>query len=467
MIDPRRRTLLGATVALFGGGLPVIAQAFQPGAASHPRSRQDGERDDTARVQEMLDRGEAVMLAVGGGGGERGAWLFDRLQLRAGSRLKGEGSSTLVRPTRADTVCAIEADSGSTDQQLADIDIRDFTLRGYVREAGFHEFYHLVILAGVRSVAINGLVFEGFRGDGLLIAGRTWARARIEERRNVDIAVERCTFDGLTRDNRNAISVTGCDRVMIACCTFRRCTRATMPGAVTFETDPGALFSFTSARVTDCSFEACGGNVAQISITAHATAPPPVDIAIRRNTIVGSVDSGADIAVAIAVRSSGRVGEPTNSRIVIAANRGWGGTAPFRLFSGRGICLAGNEWRAYREMALIGFSVPGNACAEVSCSDRFERCGWLANRALGLFNVTGVTLDGTRFLDCGDGSATSAALFLGDGTVSGLTMTGVVMDSPRGTTRIAIERARQNRLEGLRIDAATALAGLLNQAGGR
>lgn len=424
--------LTGAgTIALAGDGdAPVLAASF----------RRAGEAADTGAIERALATGKPVRLQAGAGSGSGGAYLVESVRLPAGATLIGDGPASVVRTISPASRFAFIADSGSPTATIADITLRRFAIEGHVRESGFREHWNLVNVAGVERFTVEDVLFRGFAGDGICIAGAVFiAGGILVGRRNRGVRLLQCTFDGLTGDNRNAISITGGTDMRIERCHFVRCSRPTMPGPIDFEPDSASLGGLEGLRVVDCSFDGCGGNVGQISIVA----PPdmarlPHNILIAGNNFRKYRGSGSDVCVII--------GRPATSATmsmdcVIRDNVGVDGGAGVRLYSGCGIEVRDNSWTNYGGRGFIGYAEPRYGCRDISMSDRFDNCGGQDGVALGLYKGDNVRLVGNVFRGCGGpvGPGGSACVYLGPGYSRGL----IVRDNdfignPRA--RHAIER---------------------------
>jgi hypothetical protein len=151
---------------------------------------------------------------------------LNTLNLRSGITLKGEGVQTILHQN---TGFLIAGNSGGPSTFISDVMIEGLQFLGNVVNLGFSEFLHLVAVSGVKKLTIRDSFFIGFQGDGLYLGSDGG------ERHNHDVSVYNCTFDGITNENRNGISVIDGDGIDILCNYFANCTRSNMPGAIDLE----------------------------------------------------------------------------------------------------------------------------------------------------------------------------------------------------------------------------------------
>lgn len=430
-----RRHFLGGIAAL-ASSLPLIADCQGQGATMRvPDFRQAGDADDTAAALRAMQQGSILYFPAGGGSAADGAYRLNALQLRSGVTLYGDGERSVLRTMPA-AMAALSIVSRTNAAPLTQITIRNLRVEGLVTTTGFREHWNLVSVSGVDGLRIEGVQFAGFAGDGLYLGAEFgWPVRTPRVIRNV--TVQNCLFDGLNNDNRNGISVTGGSGISIDRCRFMRCTRPNMPGPIDFEPDAFAFYRLENLRVTNCTFDQCGGNVGQIAVMIPAVVASPRSIVIANNRFRTYRGTGGDIAVSINR-------EPTAATpsmdCVIENNDGDGGYGGFQIFSAKGVVIRGNHWRNYASRSFLGFPLPNAGVSSVSVSDRFERCGWREGIALALYKGTDVTLENNQFTDSGNGRPGSAPLYLGKGRIRGLAvLANDWRDNPRAIGLVTVE----------------------------
>lgn len=443
MKDLTRRSMLigtaGAAVALalFRRGPEALAQAAP--ARSVLDFRAVGDRDDSAALTRAIAAAQRIRLPAGRGLGPGGAYLIGDVAPAAGTEISGDGiGRTVIRPA-GDRTAAIFCDSGGAQARVRGIAIRDLTFDGWARERGFSEHRHLVNLAGVEDARIERVEFRAFQGDGLILSS---GRVPGSERHNRNVQVLDCIFDGVNHQNRNGISVIDGDGIRIERCAFRNCTRPNMPGPIDFEPDASAFAIIRNIAVRSCRFENVGGNVGAIGFhIPAAVATLPSGIEIIGNVIDNYVGSGASIYFNVDRRLPAGAADMD---ILIEGNRGSHGSFVYDFYSAKGVTARANVWQDYRHGAKIGYVEPKHLLRNARISDRFVRCGTVSKVGLYVFNVSGLDLSGSVFVDCGDGSPNAYAISFARGASENVSLENVTVTSPTGRTRVAVVRERDH-----------------------
>lgn len=216
-------------------------------------------------------------------------YRVSNVAIPAGTIIYGDGDASVLRPALNTDRGVFTTDSGGAAQYVEGVTIRDLKFRGDVATAGFSEQKHLMTINGGKRWLIEGCTFEGFRGDAIYIGS---GDAGGLERHNKNITVRRCLFDGVNKDNRNAISVIDGDGVAIYRNRFVNCSRADMPGPVTVEPDLTVFTVVKNIKVEDNHIQDCGGATGAINVYLKlaygvgAMTTPPENFSIRGNTIV-------------------------------------------------------------------------------------------------------------------------------------------------------------------------------------
>jgi len=161
------------------------------------------------------------------------------------------------------------ANSGSSSTYVENIDIRNLGVIGPDATPTFSEHQHLISFHGVRNARVTGCLISGFKGDGIYNGSDPSGSAI--ERHNKDIWISDCIFDGVNKENRNAVTVIDGERIFIQHNTFMNCTKSNMPGAVDIEPDSNAYHLVKSIDVSHNSFKNVGGNVGVISLVLNQT----------------------------------------------------------------------------------------------------------------------------------------------------------------------------------------------------
>lgn len=408
--------------------------------------RRAGDVDDSEAFKRALATGLLVRVPAGGGSGPEGAYLVRNVSLGPGARLRGDGiGRTVLRLSSVGSVYSpnlFVADSGDASRTIDGLRFADMTLRGWAREKGFSEHAHLLHLNGVRDVSIERVEFLGFQGDGLYLGSGINPGT---ERHNRQVLVRDCRFDGLNHQNRNAISILDGDGITIERCVFANCTRSDMPGAIDMEPNAVPFAVVRRIMVQQCRFTNIGGNVATIGLMlTSAVRSLPKDIQLRDNVFEGYAGSGAEIFVDAGRRVT--AADP-DMAIRILGNRGRRGKAVYAFYAAKGIVAQGNDWQDYAAGTALGYDQQAYLLRDARISDRFTRCGTVSKVGLALFNVANVALDGSAFIDCGDGGPNAYAIDFDRGASEGVSLRNVHVSSPTGRTRHAIMREARHRMK--------------------
>jgi len=192
----------------------------------------DGATNDTVAVQAAI----TYVNSIGGGSvyAPRGTYVCGSVNLFPNVKIYGDGAATIFKQnTSLSTLGLFTCNSGSPTVFISNITLRDFQVLGNSVAQGFSEFIHLIIMSGVKNVLIDNIQFNGFQGDGLYLGSGSGGQVR----HNIGVNVQNCTFDGINKANRNAISIIDGDNIDILNCKFANCTASNMPGAIDMEPD--------------------------------------------------------------------------------------------------------------------------------------------------------------------------------------------------------------------------------------
>jgi len=390
-----------------------------------------------------LRTGRPLLLPAGRGSGAGGVYVTGQIELPAGARIRGEGDGTVIRPRDGSARNVFHAESQSPDAALAGIELRSFRMEGRLPGARFREHWNLIELAGVEDVLIEDVTFHGFVSDAITFAGESLDAQRagsLSPRHNRRIIVRDCRFDGIDRDNRNAISIVDGVQVLIEGCSFRNCSRQDMPGAIDIEPNPYPFYRVEDVTIRNCSFTRCGGSNGSISLYV----PVEVTAVPRRLSFIGNrfeANLTSDIYVNLA--RHWEESDP-DCAILVAGNQGQGGQVPWRILSAKGVTIGGdNVWTDYAASALLGYSDPQTHVrdfADEATYVRVGRGGPPAQFGIAVFNVTNARFSGT-YVDCGDGSADAAAIAFMNRGARGVEISNARFSAPGRRTAHAVRAA--------------------------
>ena len=422
----------GTIIVATDGGRWYLAYTTMPSVKQFG-AYGNGSTDDAAAINAALAASSDIYFPAG-------TYLVQSpITLMNDANLVGAGvdCAIIVRGASiADSEGAIGVDSGSASVQIGPFTIRDLTVQG--ANSVFMEYLHLISLNGVIDALIFNVKFKQFQGDGLYV-GSGYAGG--SERHNLNVRVLNCIFDGVNNTNRNGITVTDGDQIVIENNYFTHVTYNGEPGAIDIEPDGYSYSIIKNIIVKNNRFSNIGGSVAVISvqIPAAVTAPPT-------NIIVeGNSDSGYTGCGAFFNFNTNRIPNATSMEndVKLIGNHGVGGTKPLSIFDGKRILIRDNLFTDYTDGNFLGNAGSTNVVRDIDIIDnRFIRnSSSTATGGLAVFNASYVRFVGNRFIDCGTGtSGNSNAIDFNAGISSYIQFNENEISSPTGKTLVAIQK---------------------------
>lgn len=410
-----------ALVAYAAGPAGIVDKlSSQPGASAVARTQSakrsdivsvkdygakcDGATDDTAAFQKTIDASQVVAVPAG-------TCSLSSVALRTSTQLSGAGDATILKQKAGSSLGMLWVDSGSSSvaSNVAGIVIRDLQLRGTVDTTGFSEHVYLMSLNGVSNAVIERVTFRGFRGDGLYLGSSQTAAT---ERHNVNVTVRNSVFDGIHKQNRNAISVIDGDGVTIADNVFVNTTRSDMPGAVDIEPDGHAFHVVQNIRITKNKFKNIGGTGGAVTIYRSGGAAVIRNVLVEANEIDG-ID-GAGVAI-MNGRSATAVASDPDALFIVRGNTIRNTKYPFTLQGVKNALVEKNLIEGSTNDAQIGnYKYDYQTVVDVTVSENtFKGCGTSGQIALSVFKADRVRIVRNTFNDCGNSRTGSSAIDLG------------------------------------------------------
>lgn len=408
--------------------------------------------DDSNSLTRALATGKKVFLPAAKGHGTGGDYLVQTVVLPTNAYIYGEGSATKVRLPAGNYSNIFYVRSPSASTFVDNITLRDMDLYGRIVEDGFSEQKHIARLSGVRRLTVDSVGFFGFAGDGLYLGS---GDTPTDERHNFDITVRNCTFDGVNKNNRNAISVIDGIGGVIDGCTFRRCSRVGMqgwpgtaydtfnpaagpgmPGPIDFEPDNAPYHRISDWTVSNNTFDQNSGNLGQVCFFIPVLVPMPARLRVVGNKFTNYTGIGADISI-----DCNRTITDSDYRtdLLIDGNQGVGGTRPFDLYAVRGVTVTrSNSWQDYLDSSLIGFTGVDDRAWDIKIDGDYRLIGRIAT-GLRIFQFTNLTLSGT-FDSCAPDTSTGYPIQFGGTSSSNATLKDLTI-IPRPNQTIGINSA--------------------------
>lgn len=358
------------------------------------------------------------------------------LILYSGIEIIGHDWTTVIEPVAGAYGLSVNPGTGGTTDPEANqrnLALRGFKVLGKVAASGFSEHVHLLNFNAASWCEIEGMQIAGFQGDGFYIGS---SNAAATERHNKKITVTRSLFDGINSDNRNGISIIDGDGIVIEKSQFRNISRVGMPGCIDCEPDANAYAIVRNIEINSNLFT--GGNEAAIALLLRSQSTlttPHENFKITGNEI--RTKKGLTFSGEVAALS----GATVPYGVLVQRNLFKDNESPFIIDGARGLTLADNTIEDSQYPAELGYTV-GNY-GVVSTRNMYRRLGkhnTLGTRGLYVRNVTGLTLDGDTFEDCGraDGTAGRSIEFVSGSSGSHIAVRNTTFSSPTGKTNYVI-----------------------------
>lgn len=367
-----------------------------------------------------------------------GEYIVSDARFASDTEIFGDGDRTIIR-VPSDGMYAFRCDSGSPDvaNNIKNLHMHNMQIVGDVDVHGFSEHRHLVSIGGVSNVLFKHVLFKGFRGDGLYVGSSNTAGV---ERHNENVTIRRCRFDGVNRDNRNAISFIDIDGALVEGCTFTNCTRNNQPGPIDMEPNAFAHPIIRNVTVRRNKFAANGGNVGEVSVyVPAAVTASPQNITVEHNVSAGYVGTGQFFFF-----SDNRAPSNTSAEhdIKLLYNNVRNGNRPFFVGTGKRVQIAGNTFMDMTGDGRLGFTDTHASVRDAALVDnRFIRCGATSGNGMTIFKADYLTLMRNKFIDCGTGIAGSSnAVNFNTGASSYVVFEENEFSSPTGKTAVAIQK---------------------------
>jgi len=371
----------------------------------------DGAPDNTLPMRAAM---QAAALVKGTYFVPTGTWIHSQIDWRDGVEGLGAGINAVdqrlsdpLNPTVTDVSyrffnTATVAPFDPT-LNLFGIHISKINFTGTVVADSFSQYKHLLLMQGVSDVHIDKCWFTGWQGDAVVVrSGNATAAAQ-----NNNVRITNSVFDGINKDNRNAITLNDFDGMWITGNTFRNCTRQDMPGAIDIEPNIGDTF----VRLKNCyidrnKFNNIGGNVAAITVflitpNGGYTNGDPRNIQITNNTVKGCF-RGVQVSQAQDFNANDSF---FNSDYIVTSNTVESATdAPFWYYGVKGLTARDNTWRLCPQAGRVGWlsGLPNRGCSGISIADKFILSGYTSGEAVNIYNSERVDIIESLFDNCGN-----------------------------------------------------------------
>lgn len=214
----------------------------------------DGVADDTAAIQAALDASNRVYVPTG-------VYLTKNLTLNSNQELFGDGVSSVLKrydnTSASQYIVSTYSGSGGTSNPAdnkKNIYLHDIRLDGRMTDFNYDAFKHNLNINATSNMIIERVSLYNFMGDGCYLGSGNVAGI---ERHNLNITFKDCTFDGISKNNRNGLSVIDCDVLTVDNCDFKNIGNATLSrsvGGIDFEPNDDTAI-YRHIKITNCQFK--------------------------------------------------------------------------------------------------------------------------------------------------------------------------------------------------------------------
>ena len=313
-------------------------------------NKEDSEAFQKA-INEASSKGQVLVIP-------KGKFYVKDVNLKSNTTLMGVGDESIIQKIHSG-IFAIGCNFSYTQPlndasgqfNIKNIRISNLAFKGTSNTDGFSEHKHLLNLNGVEDVLIKNSSFTAFNGDGIYIGSDVGV-----ERHNKNVTIELCNFDGVNKENRNAISVIDGSGINILNNKFLNCTRSNMPGAIDFEPDVSPYHIIRNIAVSGNSFNNIGGNVAAISVVI-AIDQQNLKVPVENITIVQNKMENVMHGIGIFHKNNADI-RSTSHRITISENTVYNSKGyPLAMYGVGNVRIENNSFDIFK--TNIFFGLPG------------------------------------------------------------------------------------------------------------
>lgn len=256
-------------------------------------------------------------------------------------------------------------------------------------------------LNAVSDININGCFFTGWKGDAIHLGSSNVGGV---ERHNENVTITNNFFDGVNKDNRNAVSVIDCNKLLIDNNIFINCTRSNMPGAIDIEPDINDFTIIYDLLITNNRFDNTGGNIAVIGIVCNDE-PNTLNqkIYIANNSISNSNNP-------FFVKLNIPTADTPENGVIIEYNIVSDCQSCFNISDSKGVRLRYNKFQNTSGINYIGYvegvTVLGKARDLYITDNEFDNCAFdISNTQFtAIFHIHGLFLYNNIFKNCTSGA---------------------------------------------------------------
>jgi len=406
----------------------------------------DGVTDDSVAIQAAIN---TVKVLGGTISVSNKTFICGDVLIYSNVSLVGNGAQSVLKfKAGAQYLMSVNSGSGGTTSITGNeknIAFRNMTFLGRGAADGFSQFKHLLNVNAVSFLTIDNCRFIDFQGDGIYIGSSNTG----VERHNTNITINNCFFDGINKENRNAISIVDCDKLLISNCKFFNTARSDMPAAIDIEPNNFNYAVVKNITIDKNYFYNIGGSsgaiamllpMAQESLTIKSS-----NILVSNNSIESSSFGITFTQATAALLDSSPILDLTikDNSVINTTNY------PLLLQNIRGVIVSGNFFNNYATKASIGFTTGGYKVKDaLVIGNTFKQGGTSDGIGLNIADVNRLSLKNNTFEDCGktDGTLGYSIDFSASATSSYINLTENIFTSPNTKTTFAIQKEASHTL---------------------
>jgi hypothetical protein len=379
-----------------------------------------GTTDSTLAFYSAINTGSLIYVPAG-------VYIVDKLLISKSVTIFGDGSATIIKQSPT----AVAGTNSINIVGASGVTFKSLQIRGFSDAPIFEEHTHLVFTNNARNVLFQAVQFTGWKGDGVYLGSNSAGTT------NQDVVVDSCLFDGVNKQNRNAVSSITVDGLTVKNCIFTRCSRNDMPGAIDIEpnlvTDINKNITIRNNTLLDI-----GGNVGAITVFYKNAAftQEPSNITIKDNIL-------SNCQVALNYYDARGANASIVGYTYTAANNNVSDSVKgITVIGGSGVAVTGNNISNCTDSNFIGFSNTSTVYNVLFTGNKLQTNGSISGKGLVIASVDTLTISNNELSDCGTGNAgSSIAIDLGsNGTSSDISLINNTFTSPTGKTKVAVQK---------------------------
>lgn len=180
----------------------------------------DGVTDDTQAIQKAINIANNIILE------EKTYHLTNVLEIFSNKNILGN-RTILYSEQQTKGIITCGKFNG---EYISNVKIDNIVFKN--KQQGFNESGRVIIIYGAENIYISNCKLIGWDGDALIIDRNSNSPSTKNPK---NIIIENCLFDGVNKDNRQAITLFAGENIVIRNNRFLNTTRNDMPGAIDLE----------------------------------------------------------------------------------------------------------------------------------------------------------------------------------------------------------------------------------------